>query len=319
MISILVKDINNMAKVIKEFTVEEYYKDFKFITNSHLLYFKQCPYFYQQKRKGKVQEIEKDYFTYGKAVDTILSKEDPNEKFFIGTAPKESVEELRECKKILEQEISEREGGGKKPLKSQLTKLDKFDEKISAAQELEEKIKITSTVFVNVMDTAKEIMSQPLYEAFINAENQRIIATEIDGVKVKCIIDKLDLENGIINDDKTTANIHTFNPEMYLPQLAWYRWIVREVFDVVCDCYLSVGDKFSDFKRSSFYYASPARLDYQEELNKELLQDFLNAKKQNNYPTCIDIDGEDMREEKCFKCDYYKYCPYSRQKNFITI
>jgi len=308
-----------MAEIIKKFTEEEYYKDFKFITNSHILNFNYCPYFYIEKRHGKVIELDKDYFIYGKGVDSILSKDDPEKKFFIGTSPKESLKDLEEYKKILENEISERAKGGKAPLKSQSEKLKKTEDKIRAAKNSKNKIVLTSTVFLNVMDTAKEILKQPLYRAFDNAKCQVIIATKINGVKVKCMIDKLDLKNKIIGDDKTTAQMTTFDPEMYLQQLAWYRWIVREVYGVNCDCYLAVGDKNSLFKRSSLYYASKSRIDYQEELNQEYIKKFLEYQKNNNYPTCINEEGKEMREKKCFKCDHYTYCKYSRQTEFIII
>lgn len=317
-----------MQKNIKEFTPEEYFKDYKFITNSHLLYFSRCPYFYQQKKNGNVIEIDKDYFTYGKSVDKILSKEKAEDIFFIGTAPTENVEELEECIKVIEGEMAERAKNGKtaaskKPLKTQTDKIEKFKQKIAIVGEVGNKIVITSTVFVDIMDTAMEIMSQPLYEAFINASSQNILAIEINGVKVKCMIDKLDVENKIINDDKTTAQMSTFGPDMYLQQLAWYRKIVREVYGITCDCYLSVGDKNKNknlpFKRSSLYYATPARLDYQEELNEELLAEFLEARKKNEYPPCVASGGNEAREEICFKCDHYQFCKFSRQQAFIII
>lgn len=317
-----------MQKNIKEFTPEEYFKDYKFITNSHLLYFSRCPYFYQQKKNGKVIEIEKDYFTYGKGVDAILSGESPEEKFFIGTAPEETTEELEECIKIIEGEMAERvkngkTAAGKKPLKTQTEKIEKYKKKIDTVKASEGKIIITSTEFTHIMDTAKEIMSQPLYEAFINASSQNILAIEINGVKVKCMIDKLDVENKIINDDKTTAQMSTFGPDMYLQQLAWYRMIVRMVYGSNFDCYLSVGDKNKNknlpFKRSSLYHATPARLDYQEELNMELLADFLEARKEKKYPPCVESGENEAREDVCFSCDHYQFCKFSRQKEFIII
>lgn len=313
-----------MPKIIKQFTTEEYYKDYKYITNSHLLSFIFCPFLYQQKRKGKVVELEKDYFTYGKAVDTILSGEDINDKFVVGKKEKSSVEELRECIKVIEKEIQERVEAKKKVLKSQTDKIDKLNQKLDIAMQSEGKIAITSTVLGHVFDTAKEMQSQPLYKAFDKADPQTIIATEINGVKAKCMLDKLDLKNGIICDDKTTANMMTFNAEMYLQQLAWYRKIVREVYGIQADCYLTVADKNSNAniangtKRSSFYYISPARLDYQEELNQEILNEFLEAKKKNKYKPCI-INNPEMRGEKCFACSHYQACEHSRQKTFIIL
>ncbi len=309
-----------MLEITKQFkNSDEYFADKEYITNSMLKDFQFCNYLYKCKHIDKiVKEIQKDYFTYGKAVDTILSGEDIQDKFFVGTAPKESIEELRECVKIVENEMKEREDTEKSLLKSHITKLEKFNEKIADAQATEGKIAITSTVLGHIVDTAKEIKSQPLYEAFSGAKTQTIIATEINGVKVKCMLDKLDLKNKIICDDKTTANMNTFDPEMYLQQLAWYRWIVKEVFDVEADCYLSVGDKMSGFKRSSLYYITPEKLNYQEIINQALLEEFLKAKKDKKYLPCVQ-GRPDLRQEHCFKCSYYQDCRHSRQEQFIAV
>ena len=98
-------------------TVEEYFKDYKYVTNSHLRDFEFCKYLYQQKREGNVERLEKDYFIYGSAVDSILSGENVEEKIMVGTAPKGTVEELRQAIEIVEKEIAEREGEGKKEVK----------------------------------------------------------------------------------------------------------------------------------------------------------------------------------------------------------
>ena len=311
-----------MSKITKQFTVEEYFRDYKYITNSHLQTFKFCPYLYREMRRGKVIKLAKDYFDYGKGVDAILSKEDINDKFFVGTAPKGNVEELRVQLKEVEDAVADREGGGKAPLKAQTTKIGKLNDQIEVALATEGKIKITETDYEHIKQSADELLSQPLYEAFKNANTQTIIATEINGIKVKCMLDKLDLENKIICDDKTTANIVNTDFSRYLQQLCWYRKIVKEVYGVTCDCYLAVADKNKSknfpFKRSSLFYAPPAKLDYQEELNQELLDEFLQAKGDDNYPAIIENNPE-MREERCFVCDHYEKCPHSRQKEFIIL
>jgi hypothetical protein len=282
---------------------KEYFEDYEYVTNSHLKNYEHCPYFYSEKKAGKVVEIEKDYFTYGKLVDTILSGENFEDKFFIGSTPKETPEELREAIGVLENEISERASSGKAPLKSKIDRLEKLFKKLDLAMASEGKIGVTGTVMVHASATAKEMKFQPLYRAFDKCSPQTIIATEIDtpnfkNVKVKGMIDKLDLENKILCDDKTTANMTTFNPEMYVQQLAWYRMLVRKAHGITVDCYLAVGDKFTDFKRSGFYYVSPGRLDYQEELNIELLERLLLDKE---FKAVSEIDPKNI-EEKCWKC-----------------
>ena len=300
--------------ISKEFTTEEYFKDWEFITNSHLKYYEKCPHYYSEKKAGNVQEIEKDYFTYGKLVDTILSGKNIEDNFCIG-GTKESPEELRMAIKILEEEIDELIINGKTKFKAKTDRLEKLNEKLELSLSSEGKTSITETVLAHGTATAKEMKSQPLYSAFDNCKTQTIIAIEINGIKVKGMFDKLDLENKILCDDKTTANMNTFDPRMYLQQLAWYRWIVRENYGIEVDCYLAVGDKFTDYKRSSMFYISPALLDWQEQLNKELLEKFLAEK--DFIP--VTETNENAREEICFKCDHYTNCQFSRQKSFIII
>lgn len=313
-----------MAKVIKEFTVEEYYQDFKFITNSQIKDFEYCPFLYIEKRHGKVPRFEKPYFTYGKAVDCILSGEKFDDFFYVGEGKEKTVIQLEEEIAELQNEMAERV---KPPTKTQLNKMEKLEMQLEKAKETEGKIRLTPTEYTDVQETAEEIKSQPLYRAFDNCKPQTIIATTIDvpgfkNVKVKGMIDKLDLENKILEDDKTSGALSSFDTASLKQQLAWYRMLVRVVFDVICDCYAAAGDKgatYTKIKRSSLYYAPSGLLDYQEQLNEEALIKLLTAQKENNYPTCIDIDGEEMREQKCFGCDHYKTCPHSRQRNFITL
>ena len=53
-VAFILIDNKIMSKITKEFkSVAEYFADFKHITNSHILAYNMCPYFYWGKRKGK--------------------------------------------------------------------------------------------------------------------------------------------------------------------------------------------------------------------------------------------------------------------------
>jgi len=311
---------------IKIFTVDEYFEDFEYITNSHLKNMNDCPYFYEQKSLGKVPSFDKDYFIYGKAVDVILSGESIDDRFYIGSKASKTEEEMLAEIEEIGEAIKLRAATGttaktQAPLKSQLDKIDELNQKIDEAKENKGKQAITLSMYNNAIDTAREIMSQPLYQAFQYCDTQLIIGAEINGIKVKGMLDKVDLENGIINDDKSAANLNTFDPQMYIQQLAWYRWIVREVYGVDCSCYLSVGDKGAtqtNIKRSSIYMYSKNLLDYQEEENMKMLDDFVKIKNSGVFIPCVHND-ERARERTCFSCDYYSGCCHSRQSNFIII
>jgi len=306
----------------KKFTTETYFPDFEYITNSDVIAYNFCPFYYKEKRDGKVEKLDKDYFTYGKGVDCILSREKFEDKFFAGKAPKESVEEIESLIEATDSEIKERTSTGKNPLKTQLDKMDKFEAFLIIAKGIEGKTVITENEAEHIKQSADELLSQPLYKAFEKANTQTIIATEINGVKVKCMLDKLDLKNKIICDDKTTANLMKANLALYLQQLAWYRWIVEEAKGVRCDCYLAVVDKNKSknlpFKRSSLFFAPPEKLDFQHEDNMAFLKTLTKAIKEDNFPPITKLD-ESAREDKCFYCDHYKNCPHSRQKKFLIL
>lgn len=135
------------------------------------------------------------------------------------------------------------------------------------------------------------------------------------------MLDKLDLENKLLLDDKTTGSLQNFDSSHLIQQLAWYRMLVREGYGVLCDCYGAAGDKgatYTKIKRSNMYHVPSSRLDYQEELNIENLERLLQAKKDNHFPPCNELDSEN-REYRCFGCDHYNKCPHSRQKEFIIL
>lgn len=313
-----------MSKLLKQFeSEEEYFADFDFATNSQLRDFEYCRHLYKERSIGAVKRYEKPYFTYGKAVDCILSGRKLEEEFYVGSGKDETIIELEEKIEKKKAQMTNHAKGGTMTMAKDLAKL---EEKLDLANENEGKTRITPTEHEDILSTAKEIRSQPLYDAFRTCKPQIILATEVDTanhkkIKVKGMLDKLCLINKLILDDKTTAGIAKFEPEMYVQQVSWYRMLTRLVHEIICDCYIASGDKgatYTKIKRSSLFYFTSNRLDYQEELNLQLLDKFQTAKESNDYHPCIEEDAGN-RETKCFGCDHYDVCAHSRQKKFIIV
>jgi len=302
----------------------EYFADYKFATNSGLKSFKYCPYMYMMMKKGKFIPLPKTYFDFGSAVDAILSKQKIEDLFVLGgTKPRKTKEEAITKLKEVEDEIASREGAGKAPTKKMMDDIITCKKAIKYWDDTKNKRALTTSIYEHVKDVVSEMQNAPLYVPFKDNATQEIIAVEINGHKVKGKLDKLDLKEKIICDDKTTANLETLDPSIFLQQLAWYRMLVRIRYDVVCDTYAAVGDKYKAEgrkSRSRMFYAPPYLLDSQEELNLKELEVF---KAEKDFLPCVDLVAshkrEDEREVKCFKCDFYTQCPHSIQAKYVTI
>src|SRR5680860_114505 len=232
-----------MKKVIeneKEFKSDaEYFADKEYVSNSMLKDFMNCEYFFQVKHIDQTFKDKKeyDYFTYGNAVDTLLTeREGTFEEQFAVVDRKVNPSRLGECEQELEcihSRIKEKVAQGK-PYKMLQTKFDKTTETIDKMKLVEGKLQLTNAVNDNVQESVQELRRQPLYNMFgVGVKGaQEIISVTIDGIKRKGKLDHLDIENKIIADVKTTANIENFDPRMYANQLAYYVDLVSAQYGV---------------------------------------------------------------------------------------
>jgi hypothetical protein len=320
-----------VIKIIEDITLEgdeQYFGDKSGTSNSDLKNYKKCPFYFEQKKLGNVIERLSDEMIFGTAVDCLLSGDSFEKRFFIGKAVKETPVEIIKKMKVIKDDIKARESDPKPkaPLKSQITDLLKLEEKLRVLKENEDKTILTADKVKHIQETYEEIVGQPLYKAFASANTQTIIAlkllVKIDGVEreiiVKGKLDGLDLENKLINDDKTTGNIKLFNPGYYYGQGAYYRWLVELKYNVTCDFYWTVADRNAKWKRSEFFYVTPETLDQAKAENENTLCKLLKAQDSNFFPPATDFE-ENARRDKCFDCDHYTLCPFSKQTEFTAV
>ena len=321
-----------MKKVIeneKEFKNDtEYFADKEFVSNSMLRDFNNCEYFFQVKHIDQTFKDEKeyDYFTYGNAVDTILTeKEGMFEEQFAVVDRKVNVNKLNECQQEVEavnSEIKEKIALGRS-YKTLQNKAEKIIETIDKIESVGNKLQLTNAVNENIQASVEELRRQPLYNMFgVGVKgSQEIIALTIDGIKRKGKLDHLDIENKIIADVKTTANIENFDPKIYVNQLAYYVDLVSAQYGIKAedyDCYLLVVDKANDFKRSNIYQFSKFAIKVAMADNKERLEEY-RKKLESKFYTPAPEKSPENRMTKCFKCQNYKNCQYSLQKDITLI
>ena len=54
-------------------TQKNYYTDKEYISYHDILDFLKCEYLFHKRREGEAKRIERDYFTYGNAFDSMLT------------------------------------------------------------------------------------------------------------------------------------------------------------------------------------------------------------------------------------------------------
>lgn len=310
---------------------EEYFADSEFVSNSQLKDFKHCEYLYEGKHITKIfkDEEEHDYFTYGSAVDCLLTEpEGTFEQRFFPVDRRIDIDEIDSLPVAIDElkkEIEAKEVA-KKAHKMLDDKLVKLEEKIEAIKLVGDKQQITTTMFTNVSKSAQELLRQPLYKLFgVNDGNgsQSILTAEIDGVKMKGKLDYINLEKRVIADVKTVSTMEKFSPKFYAMQLAYYRLLASEVYKIDAndwDCYLLVVDKGSSVKRSEIFHISKRAIDEATADLMEQLAKFKEVKESGFYTPITEKPGvENARHEKCFSCPFYNDCSFSVQKEITMI
>lgn len=309
----------------------EYFADSEYLSNSQLKDFEFCQYLYEGKHLTGVfkDEIERDYFTYGSAVDCLLTEPDGTfEQRFFPIDRRIDVSEadqLPEAISALKKEIEEKEATGKAH-KLLDDKLVKMEAKLETMKNVIGKTQITMAAFDNITESANELLRQPLYKIFgvgANGRSQSILTAEIDGIKMKGKLDYINIEKRVIADVKTTASMDRFNPMIYARQLAYYRLLASEVYKVIAedwDCYLLVVDKGTNSKRSEIYHISKYLIDQATAELLEKLKKFKETKESGFFtPITEKPDVENARHEKCFNCMFYNQCGFSVQKEITMI
>lgn len=316
-------------KVFK--TDDEYYADKEYISNSMISDFLYCEYLYQVKHVDQTFEPLKEpiYFIYGRAVDTLLTEEESEfgKRFFPidRRVDTDKLPMLKESLAELKKEIQD-----KKAEKKATTMLEKryakMEEDIKTLEDVDGKTQITMTDYKHIMETAKELQRQPLYQMFGMREKgtaQEDIVLTIDGHKRKGKLDYLNVEKRIIADVKTTANLIRFDPRDYIEQMSNYRELVSVKYGIPeeeWDVYLLVGDKNTDFKRSEIFLLDKNLMNAAKPERQAVLQLMAERIKTGFYnPVTANQAYWMARREKCMFCDHYRNCQFSLQKEITLI
>lgn len=291
----------------------------KYLSYHDIKHFQKCQFLYAEDKAGRKERVERDYFKLGHAFDSMLTG-DFSQMFVVGKDPKKTLEQIRNARAKAEEGRKKYEGKTDKRSQLALAKcIMQIEELQAKSMELEtdsDKEAITDTVYGHVSSMVKALDRQKLMELFPRDKktNQHVIVTEIAGKKVKGMLDYFAKEKSIIVDYKTTAQMRTFDPAIYIGQLTWYRMLARYAYGIDCDCYLVVVDKDTYSKHSKFVMISKATMDNYENILLSAVEDIKTAEDLGIYYPAA---WTNMHE--CYNCDHYNNCPHSVQTEFEVI
>lgn len=125
-------------------------------------------------------------------------------------------------------------------------------------------IQLTETMSKVVIQMAEEAMANPL---FSGTYRKHILEVQFGGLNLRGELDHWDLEAALKNpeenpivDLKTCANLFTFFAHNYLFQMAYYQFMIEELYGIRVGAQLEVVDKFPHFARSRVYRIMPSTL-----------------------------------------------------------
>ena len=299
------------------------------ITHSKLQDFSFCPTLYKLKYIDRVvPKRSSDALLFGSAFDLYIQDKTKFGKQYLVVGLRYDVHKKLEDVSVkmeeLEGQINElkkAEAKTKAQEKRLQTKLEKKKELEAKHKELKadaDKTQITTLMGGKLIDCLTELQRHPLYS--FNSKNAQVsVEIEYKGYKLRGTMDNLDLENGVIDDIKTTASIDGLDrglwagksaKEKYRSQLAFYQFLVQVKHDVLCEGKLSVVSKEDPPKACYFHATKESLLDFRGTILAKL-DEMIEIIEMGIYPTCP--------REQCLKCEAYGVCPYSIQKEYVEI
>lgn len=163
-----------------------------------------------------------------------------------------------------------------------------------------DKVQLTNNMNKFVEQMTSEFNAQPLFK---KNPKKTVFFHEYGGMLLKAELDDYDGET--ITDEKSCANITTFDPEMYVLQMCFYHWLVEENTGNRCKVAIQAIDKYDFFSRSKkIEYTQPTLLAKRGEL-LFLLEKFKEAHE----------TGIFMRSDKpnvVYNSPFYGYTEYGR-------
>lgn len=294
-----------------------------FITASKLKYFLTFwpeAYYYKFVKEIILEEEEKDYYTVGTAFDDLLSYGEDffTDKYYIDEwLLKDDL--IKKC-----EEKGFRIDGKVEDLKKRLYR---------------DKIKLTPLQWESVLWMYKEAKRQPLVDLWNPLYMaQKDIECEFEGLKLKGTLDRLNLEEKMIRDRKTSGQFQNFEYNLettfdYILSMAFYYTLVKVNYKIDCDVILDVFGKSKPYPYM-WYKLDKVRL--LSSLENKIIP-WLRALKecyekdewksiypidyvtQNRYGDVISYTkGESIARTKLMECEYYWMLEWWLAEKFIT-
>ena len=294
-----------------------------FVTASKLKYFLTFwpeAYYYKFVKEIVLDEEEKDYYTVWTAFDDLVSYWEDffNDKYYIDEGLlKEEL--IRKC-----EEKGFSTNGKVEDLKARL---------------YWDKIKLTPLQWESVLWMYREAKRQPLVDLWNPLYfAQKDIECEFEWMKLKWTLDRLNLEEKMIRDRKTSGQFQTFEYNIettfdYILSMSFYYVLVKVNYGIDCDVILDVFGKSKPYPYM-WYKLDKARL--LSSLENKIIP-WLRAMKecydkderksiypidyvtQNKYGDVISYTkGEQISRTKLMECEYYWMLEGSLADKFIT-
>lgn len=262
---IKLNELVEKAKLSKDFTELEGFclspeyqalpyaiKNYPFITASKLKAFEQCQLGYKYEYVDLVAKPEgmddKDHFIIGRAFDDLITLGEPTfkERYCVMQKRINNLGEEIEALKIKAEEgRSKFNKDGSRSATGVQAEVDALN-KITYYNTLVNKTQLTENMMKQIEQMRKEFNAQ---EMFNPNPAKKVFIWEYSGFLCKAELDDY-VQDGAINDLKTSSSVFNFKPEMYDLQASFYNWGVEEKTMLRAEVNLEVVDKYDYFSRS---------------------------------------------------------------------
>ncbi len=215
-------------------------------------------------------------------------------------------------------------------------------EKLKVIRDFSDKIQVTNAVWENAMATAEAIKAHPIFGSmeFNDVTAQQTFACIVNGIPRKARLDYLKMSKPLtdlytlwktdlislqemqkqiaaldpadkwinILDIKTCYDLAKLEPWNYRGQLAFYRTMIREIFGISAECYILVGDKADEFKKSEWFHYPANVLDTIETDIEIWAKRWANAITTNTFVSAKVKEGF---QQQCYACSECRTQPFS--------
>lgn len=192
---------------------DDYYKDTEYVSFSHIKLFDQCETLYRDTYVTKeYEEGDKDYFTYGKLVDAMLSESDEYiRENFVRVERKIKIEDalkyenqIKELEAYIKdpaflEKIAKGNKTAEKGLEKRTREIEEAKEALKVIANCADKVQVTPSIWNEAEETALALKTHPSFRAleWNQITSQQIIKAEINGIKKKGRLDHLKLSPAI--------------------------------------------------------------------------------------------------------------------------